>query len=73
MDAEEGKDLTRRCMDVILSCKTEAQLINAETYSMLAHLKMAREKAGLVKETDFVRLIQRAIGYSLCKMTSPTH
>lgn len=58
-------------MNVMLSCTTKDQLYSAERYSMLAHLRIAREDGlDTVKEVDFVRLVQRSIGYSLCKIVN---
>lgn len=70
MDIEEGKALVQRVMAVILSCKTEDQLMNAYKYVKLAHKKMYNGigHEGFVKEIHNFTAIERSIGFAQCQI-----
>ena len=56
MDSKQAKELVDKCMNVIVSCKTNEQLNNAVKYSGFAYKLLAKE-IGLINNMNFITLI----------------
>jgi hypothetical protein len=67
MTQAEANKLVNKSMKVILSCKNLDQLHIAVKYADLVYRKLA-QGVGLVNNTQFICLTERAIGYTQCQI-----
>lgn len=67
MSNEEIHPLVYKAMLVVLSCKTEEQLNVAISYANLVYKRLSKD-TGLLNSSKFSPLINKSIGFSLCKL-----
>ena len=67
MTEQEAKNLVNRAMKIILSCRSLDQLHVAVKYADLTYRKISKT-IGLVNTVNFVRLIERSIGFAQCQI-----
>ncbi len=67
MTKDEADKLVKKCMSVIVSCKTNEQLHLAVKYSGFAYKLLAKE-IGLINNMNFITLVERSIGWAQCNI-----
>jgi len=70
MNDLEAAELVNKSCRVILSCETIIQLGVAVAYADLVYRQL-REGIGLVNNTRFISVTERAIGHTQCKIGMP--